>query len=378
MDAATEAHNHHMHGMTPPPDSSTASPEMMHHKMMMHMTFFWGTNAEILFHRWPGERSGMYALALIFIFVLAFLVEWLTHCRLIKEDSSRAAAGLIRTLMHTVRVGLAYLVMLAVMSFNVGVLLVAIGGHCLGFFLFGSKFFKRSEALMSSCKRKRGNGKLEMLWIQISGIIHLIDVVKFDSTNSKDCKMEQKTTAILTLCFVIFLSVSSKSDATNVLLPTHDGMHMDPPPPPIAPTSRGSGDDMHTHDMMSSAMHMTFFWGKNTQVLFSGWLAGSVRHVCSGAGVRLFAGGGGRVAVVLADDDGGRAEKCGGRNRADGGTWDKNGDCVFGDACFDVVQRWCFYRGRRRTYGWVFGFWKQSCEEGEIIGVRSGNCRSSI
>uniref|UniRef100_A0A0A0LY50 Copper transport protein n=1 Tax=Cucumis sativus TaxID=3659 RepID=A0A0A0LY50_CUCSA len=83
--------------------------------------------------------------------------------------------------------------------------------------------------------------------------------------------MEQKTTAILTLCFVIFLSVSSKSDATNVLLPTHDGMHMDPPPPPIAPTSRGSGDDMHTHDMMSSAMHMTFFWGKNTQVLFSGW-----------------------------------------------------------------------------------------------------------
>lgn len=147
MDAATEAHNHHMHGMTPPPDSSTASPEMMHHKMMMHMTFFWGTNAEILFHRWPGERSGMYALALIFIFVLAFLVEWLTHCRLIKEDSSRAAAGLIRTLMHTVRVGLAYLVMLAVMSFNVGVLLVAIGGHCLGFFLFGSKFFKRSEAV---------------------------------------------------------------------------------------------------------------------------------------------------------------------------------------------------------------------------------------
>ncbi|XP_004145275.1 copper transporter 1-like [Cucumis sativus] len=152
MDAATEAHNHHMHGMTPPPDSSTASPEMMHHKMMMHMTFFWGTNAEILFHRWPGERSGMYALALIFIFVLAFLVEWLTHCRLIKEDSSRAAAGLIRTLMHTVRVGLAYLVMLAVMSFNVGVLLVAIGGHCLGFFLFGSKFFKRSEAVSAYVK----------------------------------------------------------------------------------------------------------------------------------------------------------------------------------------------------------------------------------
>lgn len=31
-----------------------------------------------------------------------------------------------------------------------------------------------SLQLMSSCKRKRGNGKLEMLWIQISGIIHLV------------------------------------------------------------------------------------------------------------------------------------------------------------------------------------------------------------
>ncbi|XP_008457428.2 copper transporter 2-like [Cucumis melo] len=82
--------------------------------------------------------------------------------------------------------------------------------------------------------------------------------------------MEQKTT-ILILCFVIFLSVFSKSNATNVLFPTHDGMHMDSPPPPMSPTSRGSGDDLHTHDMMSPAMHMTFFWGKNTQVLFSGW-----------------------------------------------------------------------------------------------------------
>ena len=86
MDAADNAHHHHMHGMAPPMDSSTAWPEMTHGTMMLHMTFFWGANAEILFNRWPGERGGMYALALIFVFVLAFIVEWLSHSRLIKED----------------------------------------------------------------------------------------------------------------------------------------------------------------------------------------------------------------------------------------------------------------------------------------------------
>ncbi|XP_022156086.1 copper transporter 1-like [Momordica charantia] len=94
----------------------------------------------------------MYVLALLFVFALAFLVECLSHSRLIKEDSSAAAAGLIRTLLHTVRVGLAYLVMLAVMSFNVGVFLVAVGGHCLGFFLFGSRFFKQSTAASAYVK----------------------------------------------------------------------------------------------------------------------------------------------------------------------------------------------------------------------------------
>ncbi|XP_023519281.1 copper transporter 1-like [Cucurbita pepo subsp. pepo] len=153
MDAANNAHHHHVYRMTPPIDSSTASPEMTHGTMMLHMTFFWGANAEILFNRWPGERGGMYALALIFVFVLAFIVEWLSHSRLIKEDSSAAAAGLIRTLLHTVRVGLVNLVMLAVMSFNVGVFLVAIGGHCLGFLLFGSRLFKKSAVASGSASR---------------------------------------------------------------------------------------------------------------------------------------------------------------------------------------------------------------------------------
>ncbi|RRT58127.1 hypothetical protein BHM03_00020475 [Ensete ventricosum] len=103
-----------------------------------HMTFFWGKNSEILFTGWPGTRGGMYALALVVVFAFSFLLEWLNHCRLVRPGAGRIAAGFTQTAMHALRVGLAYLVMLAVMSFNGGVLIVAVAGHALGFLLFGS------------------------------------------------------------------------------------------------------------------------------------------------------------------------------------------------------------------------------------------------
>ncbi|XP_065878781.1 copper transporter 1-like [Euphorbia lathyris] len=116
-----------------------------HHKMMMHMTFYWGKDALILFSGWPGTRSGMYVLALILVFIISFLVEFLSHSQIIKPGSSDFTAGVIQTLMHALRVGLAYMVMLAVMSFNGGVFLVAVAGHTLGFLLFGSRLFKKTS-----------------------------------------------------------------------------------------------------------------------------------------------------------------------------------------------------------------------------------------
>ncbi|GLT66979.1 hypothetical protein SLA2020_393170 [Shorea laevis] len=109
-----------------------------------HMTFFWGNNAEILFSGWPGTSPSMYLLALIVVFVLAFSVEWLSHCLVMKPGPTNLSAGMVQTLVHMLRMGLAYLVMLAIMSFNVGVLLVAVAGHTLGFMLFGSRIFKKS------------------------------------------------------------------------------------------------------------------------------------------------------------------------------------------------------------------------------------------
>ncbi|KAL9663875.1 hypothetical protein QQ045_019268 [Rhodiola kirilowii] len=55
-------HEHHpMDGMGGMSINTTTT--MMHkHSMLTHMTFFWGSQAEILFAGWPGTHTGMYVL----------------------------------------------------------------------------------------------------------------------------------------------------------------------------------------------------------------------------------------------------------------------------------------------------------------------------
>ncbi|KAM7465934.1 hypothetical protein LguiB_013496 [Lonicera macranthoides] len=113
--------------------------------MTMHTAFYWGNDAEFLFSGWPGtNKSGMYVLSLILIFALAFIVEWLSHSTFIKQVVNDISAGLLQTLMYTIRIGLAYMVMLSVMSMNGGIFLVAVGGHAVGYMLFGSRIFRKS------------------------------------------------------------------------------------------------------------------------------------------------------------------------------------------------------------------------------------------
>ncbi|KAE8704523.1 Copper transporter 4 [Hibiscus syriacus] len=121
---------------------------------LFHMSFYWGHKSEILFSGWPGCSSGMYALALIFVFVLAMVVEWLSYCSIIKPGANNVAAGFFQTAMHTARAGLSYMVMLAVMSFNGGVFLAAIFGHVIGFLVFGTKAFRKSERVPDLPPRK--------------------------------------------------------------------------------------------------------------------------------------------------------------------------------------------------------------------------------
>ncbi|KAB2038409.1 hypothetical protein ERO13_D03G121000v2 [Gossypium hirsutum] len=143
----------HTHGMMMHNSSDGGMTMMNHRKMMMHMTFFWGSNTQILFSGWPGTRTGMYVLALIAVFMLAFMVEGISHSRLTKSGSiHHVTAGLVQTLLHALRVGLAYFVMLAIMSFNGGVFLAAVAGHSLGFFLFGSRVFNKNPTTVPAAK----------------------------------------------------------------------------------------------------------------------------------------------------------------------------------------------------------------------------------
>ncbi|KAF5821595.1 putative Ctr copper transporter [Helianthus annuus] len=78
---------------------------MESNKTMTHMTFYWGKNAWILFHGWPGSSTGMYILALVLVFVLALIMECLANSNAATAKSN-------------------------------GILL-AIAGHAVGFFVFG-------------------------------------------------------------------------------------------------------------------------------------------------------------------------------------------------------------------------------------------------
>ncbi|KAM7531924.1 hypothetical protein LguiB_035334 [Lonicera macranthoides] len=127
----------------PPPNAPGGGIHPHHKTTFLH--FYWGKNAEFLFSGWPGNSSGMYALALIFVFLLAFFVELLSHFDLIKPSANRVASAFLQTGIYAVRAGLAYMVMLAVMSYNGGVFLAAVAGHAVGFFVFKCLVFSKGS-----------------------------------------------------------------------------------------------------------------------------------------------------------------------------------------------------------------------------------------
>ncbi|CAO2166553.1 unnamed protein product [Urochloa humidicola] len=133
-------------------------------KRYIHMTFYWGKDSEILFTLWPGADGGMYAVALVAVFALAILLEFLSSRRLdsllptaaaAAGTNGRAAAGAARATVHALRVGGAYLLMLALMSFNGGVLLAAVAGHVAGFLAFRAGLFSdgRSQVKDDGCNK---------------------------------------------------------------------------------------------------------------------------------------------------------------------------------------------------------------------------------
>ncbi|KAL3826058.1 hypothetical protein ACJIZ3_022087 [Penstemon smallii] len=119
----------------PPPPGAAHS----HHKQY----FYWGKESQFLFSGWPDNNSGMYALALILVFFLAILVEFLSNLNLVKPGSNRVATVFFQAGIHAIRAGFAYIVILAVASYNGGVFIAAVLGHAVGYVIFGSRLAKK-------------------------------------------------------------------------------------------------------------------------------------------------------------------------------------------------------------------------------------------
>ncbi|CAI9303837.1 unnamed protein product [Lactuca saligna] len=122
----------HMDMPMPMPKANTTA---MHNMATMHMTFFWGKDVVMLFNDWPNGKLGMYILALAFVFVLAVAVEFFSVFTTIKTGAYTISGCLTQAFVYGFRMGLAYLVMLSVMSYNLGVFIVVVVGHAAGFFL---------------------------------------------------------------------------------------------------------------------------------------------------------------------------------------------------------------------------------------------------
>ncbi|CAI9776427.1 unnamed protein product [Fraxinus pennsylvanica] len=103
--------------------------------MGMHTTFFFGGTG----------NSILYLLDLVIVFMMSLIVECLSHTRFISSESNNWIAGVIQVGLYGIRISLAYLVMLAVMMSGVATFVVAVVGYTLGFLIFGSRVFDKSD-----------------------------------------------------------------------------------------------------------------------------------------------------------------------------------------------------------------------------------------
>ncbi|XP_055811673.1 copper transporter 1-like [Solanum dulcamara] len=119
--------------------------------MVMKMNFYWGKDVTILFKGWPDNNLGMYILSLFFVFFMAFGVEIMSMGPIMISKRPIAAVGFIQAgIYYTVRMVLVYFVMLAVMSFNIGIFIVAILGHGLGYVFVKFRELETAETTMDS------------------------------------------------------------------------------------------------------------------------------------------------------------------------------------------------------------------------------------
>ncbi|KAG8375772.1 hypothetical protein BUALT_Bualt10G0135100 [Buddleja alternifolia] len=129
---------------------------------MMHMTFYWGIRATILFDSWKTDSYLNYFLSLFACFLFSVFYQYMEDRRLrIKQFSvSKApepsssvntpllfskfggrnwsASRFAVAILFGINSAIGYFLMLAVMSFNAGVFIAVVVGLAVGYLLFRS------------------------------------------------------------------------------------------------------------------------------------------------------------------------------------------------------------------------------------------------
>ncbi|KAH7432833.1 hypothetical protein KP509_07G042300 [Ceratopteris richardii] len=130
---------------------------------MMHRTFYWGKKATILFHGWKTSSWESYFVSLVVLFLSSVILQYISNLPILvslyfpaivpsngacpapdvplikkPESSISLRKRILRSMLFGVRVAIGYLLMLAVMSFNVGVLVAVVLGLVVGHFQFSN------------------------------------------------------------------------------------------------------------------------------------------------------------------------------------------------------------------------------------------------
>ncbi|CAL9087542.1 copper transporter 5.1-like [Musa acuminata AAA Group] len=145
---------------------------------MMHITFYWGNKATILFDSWRTDSWPGYLLSLLALFAAALFYQYMEDRRVrfkilagskpsLPPPPSAVEAPfllppsasaffpppprLASALLFGVNSAVGYLLMLAVMSYNAGVFVAVVAGLTVGYFFFVSGGEADFVALQNSC-----------------------------------------------------------------------------------------------------------------------------------------------------------------------------------------------------------------------------------